>query len=89
MMLEGRKAEVGLYGTAGTIQSWTASGAIPSASTSLAPGFAPKGSSRMDYQVGVTGVGVAYTITVTDPGRSGMTVLTADQSGALTLNTSY
>jgi hypothetical protein len=89
MMLENRKAEVGVYGSDGLSQSWTASGAFPSASANLAPAFIPKGNSRMDYKVDVAGQGVTYTLTVTDPSRSGMTVLTLNQSGALTVNTAY
>jgi prepilin-type N-terminal cleavage/methylation domain-containing protein len=89
MALESRKADTGLYGTSGTNQSWTAAGAIPSASTSLAPAFIPKGNSQMNYQVIVSGGGLAYSIVVTDPNRGGHNVLTAVQTGALTMSSTY
>ncbi len=90
MALESRKADTGLYGTAGPNQAWTASGGIPAASASLAPTFTPKGNSHMNYQVLVAGGGLTYTITVTDPSRSGNSqVLTADQTGALTVSSTY
>lgn len=89
MMLESRKAEMGIYGASAT-QDWTASGAFPSASTSFAPSFTPQGNSKMNFRVAVAGGGLSYTMTVTDPQRSGTpTVLTMDQTGAVTLNNSY
>ena len=89
MALESRKADAGLYGTAGTNQSWTASGGFPSASTSLAPTFTPKGNSQMNFLVNVAGSGLTYSITVTDPNRGGATVLTANQTGAITVSSTY
>jgi prepilin-type N-terminal cleavage/methylation domain-containing protein len=91
MALESRKADVGLYGTSGTNQNWTASGGIPSSATNLAPTFTPKGNSKMNYQVQITGGGLAYGIIVTDPNRSAghSTVLTANQTGALTVSSTY
>lgn len=89
MMLESRKAEVGLYGASGVAQSWTATGTSPSASTTLAPAFSPKGNSKMDYQVAVAGAGLSFIITVTDPETGNAKVLTLDQSGALTPDPTY
>ena len=89
MALEAHKSDFGVYGASGTSQSWTASGAAPNASTSWAPTFIPKGNSQMNYQVNVV-TGYTYTITVKDPKRSGTpTVLTANQTGAITVNTAY
>jgi|GEM_PF-366107 prepilin-type N-terminal cleavage/methylation domain-containing protein len=91
MALESRKADVGLYGTAGTSQFWSASGQSPTASTSWAPTFIPKGNSKMNYNVSVSGGGLTYSITVKDPNRSSghSTVLTGDQTGALAVSSTY
>jgi prepilin-type N-terminal cleavage/methylation domain-containing protein len=89
MMLEARKAETGLYGAAGTNQTWTASGSMPSASTSLVPAFVARGNSQMNFNVLVGSGGLTYTLLITDPSRGGHTVLTGTQSGALTVSSTY
>ncbi|WP_243304994.1 type IV pilin protein [Geothrix oryzisoli] len=79
MALENRKAENGLYGTAGTY-SWKADGTRPS--TDIAPSFTPQGNSKMNYTVTITNAGLAYTLTVFDPSLSDTTVAyQMDQSG--------
>jgi prepilin-type N-terminal cleavage/methylation domain-containing protein len=79
MALESRKADNGIYGTAGTY-TWTAAGARPS--TDLAPSFTPQGSSKMNYSVEVTGTGLTYVLTVTDPSiGSGVTAYQTNQAG--------
>ena len=85
MILESRKSENGLYGPNGTY-TWTANGTRPA--NDLAPSFFPKGNSQMDYSVAVT-TAVTYTLTVKDPKQGAHTVLTADQSGAITLDAAY
>jgi prepilin-type N-terminal cleavage/methylation domain-containing protein len=88
MALESHKADIGIYNASSINQSWTASGATPTASASLAPLFIPKGNSQMNYSVQASRF--TYTITVKDPKRSGTPiVLTADQTGAITVNTTY
>ena len=86
MALESRKAENGIYGTAGTY-AWTASGGRPA--TDLAPSFIPKGASKMNYSLLVGSTGITYLMTVTDPSISNAPVLTATQSGAVTLDAGY
>ncbi len=95
MMLESRKAETGVYAntSAGAVvQNWTSSGASPSASTNLAPAFAPKGQSRMNFSVSIptAGGGLAYTITVKDASLTAKpTVLTLNQAGSLSVTAQY
>ena len=79
-LLESRKAESGLYGTAGTTWAWTASGAAPAASAG-APTFNVKGASRMNYTTVIGANGITFTITVNDPSLNA-NVYTLDQSGA-------
>ncbi|GLH71536.1 hypothetical protein GETHLI_00380 [Geothrix limicola] len=86
MALESRKAETGIYGTAGTYL-WKSDGTRPS--TDLAPTFIPKGSSQMNFSVEVLAGGITYNMTITDPVLGDAQVLTANQSGAITLNTVY
>lgn len=86
LILETRKAENGIYGPAGVTYTWTAAGGRPG--NDIAPSFFPKGNSQMDYAVNMTTV-VTYTLTVSDPKMGGHTVLTADQSGAITLDHTY
>ncbi len=85
MMLEARKSENGIYGATATY-TWRANGTRPG--LDLAPSFFPKGNSKMDYTVVLT-TAVTYNLTVTDPALSNGTVLTGDQSGAITLNAAY
>ncbi len=86
MQLEAQRAESGLYATSGTTVTWT--NGVPSNSTFL-PNFSVKNATQMNYSLTVTNGGVGYTITVTDPAYSSATVLTADQTGAITLNPGY
>lgn len=86
MALENRKAENGVYGTAGTTVTWTAG--VPSDTTFL-PSFVVKNASQMNYSVAITNGGLSYGITVTDPTVGGAPVLTADQSGVIKLDTAY
>ena len=79
MMLESRKAENGIYGTGNC--TWTASGAVPSASTNFAQAFTPKGNSKMDYTVAIGSTGLTYTLTVNDPSLNGIIAYQTDQSG--------
>ncbi len=86
MALETQKSENGLYGASGTTVTWT--NGVPSVSTFL-PTIYMKNATQMNYQVKVTNGGLGYTITVTDPFVGSATVLTADQTGAITLDPTY
>jgi len=82
MALESRKAENGIYGTAGTTYTWT--NGVPSDATFL-PRFTPtKGNSDMNFtlQIGAAPA-LTYRLTVMDPSTSpaGM-VYQTDQTGA-------
>lgn len=61
MALEGRKADIGTYGVAGTY-TYTSTGTRPG--TDIAPTFVPKGNSKMDYSVVIDAGGLTYTLTV-------------------------
>ena len=88
MALESRKAENGIYGPASaTPYVWKADGTRPS--TDLLPTFIPKGSTVMNYSVTITGGGITYVMAVTDSMLGDATVLTADQTGAITLDPIY
>lgn len=80
MALETRKAETGIYSASATF-NWTASGAAPTASTSPAPSFVARGTSKMDYQVVVSNGGIAYLLNVTDPSQGGAIVIQTNQAG--------
>jgi prepilin-type N-terminal cleavage/methylation domain-containing protein len=83
MQLEARKADIGVYGTAGTF-TWSAS-ATPTASTSPAPAFSAKGgTTRMKYTLTVNSGGITYNLTVTDPtsGSAGTDVYKTNQNGS-------
>ncbi len=82
MALETYKADSGIYGTAGSTYVWTASGTAPASGIGTALHFTPKGNSQMNYSVAVTGAGLLYTITVTDPTMGGYTVFTTNQNGS-------
>lgn len=86
MALESQKAETGIYATSGTTVTWTKG--VPSVSTFL-PTIDLKNATQMNFQVKVTNGGLGYTITVTDPFVGSATVLTADQTGAITLDPTY
>jgi prepilin-type N-terminal cleavage/methylation domain-containing protein len=80
MQLETRKADNGIYGSAGASYTWT--GGTPSNSTFL-PSFNPKGNSNMNYALAIGSTGLTYTLTVTDPSLgSGVVAYKTDQTGA-------
>ena len=79
MQLEATKADAGIYGVVGSY-SWTASGAVPT--TNIAPGFVPKGGSKMNYTVVVANGGLTYNLTVYDPSVGGAAAYTVNQNGA-------
>lgn len=82
MALETRKADNGVYGTAGTTYNWTASGAVPAASTNIAPSFVPYKNSKMNYTVAVGSTGLTYLLTVKDTTLSGLpTAYQTNQTG--------
>jgi len=81
MLLESRKAENGIYGTAGVSYSWTSSGQVPTTSN-IAPSFTPKGNSKMDYTVAIGSTGLTYNLQVFDTTLGGTRVYETDQSGA-------
>ncbi len=86
MALESRKADAGIYAASGTTVNWTAG--VPSNSTFL-PTMALQNATQMNYKVAVTNGGLAYTIVATDPRAGSATVLTLNQTGALTLDPTY
>jgi prepilin-type N-terminal cleavage/methylation domain-containing protein len=65
MMLESRKADNGLYGTAGTY-TWT-NGVASGAAATLLPSFSPSGNSQMNYTLTIAAGGLTYTISAFDP----------------------
>ncbi|HEX9080943.1 MAG TPA: prepilin-type N-terminal cleavage/methylation domain-containing protein [Holophagaceae bacterium] len=79
MGLESRRAENGIYGTAGAYD-WKADG---SATTGLAlvPTFNPAGASKMNYDVVINADGVTYTLTVTAPEYGNAVAYQIDQAG--------
>lgn len=86
MALETRRAESGIYAASGTSVTWT--NGVPTNSTFL-PSLSLKDTTKMNYNVVVTAGGLGYSITVTDPFAGGATVMTADQSGGIKLDTTY
>lgn len=80
MGLEGRRAEVGTYGTAGTTYGWKADGSDASG-PALVPSFQPRGNSTMNYSVTIDATGLAYTLIVADPFYSGATAYQTNQTG--------
>jgi prepilin-type N-terminal cleavage/methylation domain-containing protein len=80
MALESRRAELGTYGTAGTTSVWKADGTRPA--TDLAPGFSPKGNSKMDYSLLMTNGGLSYVLTVTDPSLGDAITYQTNETGA-------
>ena len=87
MMLEARKADTGLYGTAGTVYTWTpqADGTMVASDATLAPLFGAKRSSHMTYTLTIGGNGLTYVLQVDDnrPGKAGKIFVT-DQTGQQT-----
>lgn len=86
MALESQKAENGIYAASGTSVTWTKG--VPSVSTFL-PSLSLKNGTQMNYSLSVTNGGLGYTITVTDPFAGSANVLSADQTGAITLDPTY
>jgi prepilin-type N-terminal cleavage/methylation domain-containing protein len=81
MQLETRKADRGLYGSAGLTVTWT--GGTPSNSTFL-PGFNPKGNSKMNYNVAIGSTGLSYILTVMDPSLgTGVVAYQTNQNGSV------
>lgn len=81
MQLENRKADLGIYGTAGTY-TWTG-GASPSASTNPAPGFSAKGNNtKMNYSVVIGSTGLTYTLNVQDTTIGSTLVYSTNQNGS-------
>ena len=80
MMLETRRADRGIYGTAGTYK-WTNGEPVGDAAT-LLPGFSPKGGSKMDFSLEITNNGASYVVNVSDPlYKSGATIFRTNQNG--------
>ena len=79
MMLETRKADTGIYGTAGGTV-WNPDGTVTG--TNVAPLFAPQGSTKMTYTLTVV-TGLTYGIQVNDnrPGRGNALIFQTDQTG--------
>lgn len=79
MGLESRKADGGLYGAPGAYD-WRADGTAPTG-PALIPTFQPSGASKMNYHVDITGGGITYTLTVTDPSLGNATAYQTNQLG--------
>jgi len=79
MSLENRKAEAGIYATAGTY-AWTADGTATTG-PALLPAFQPQGNSKMNYSLVVDASGLTYTLTVTDTTLGGVTAYQTNQAG--------
>ena len=86
MALETRKADNGIYGTGGPY-TWTV--AAGASDATFLPTIALQGASKMDYSVVITNGGLGFTITVTDPSMASANVLTLNQAGILTLDSTY
>ena len=87
MMLESRKAEIGIYGAASTYE-WKKDGTATTG-PALLPQFTPQGNSLMNFTVVTANNGLTYTLTVTDPNMANAPVLTGDQTGTITLDPTY
>lgn len=80
MALESRRADNGIYGTAGTYK-WDAAGTETSG-PALLPSFTPAGNSKMNFQLVIDASGITYTMTAFDPSISATTVAyQTNQSG--------
>jgi len=79
MQLETRRADSGIFGTAGTNYTWTGGTA---SDPTFCPGFTPSGNSKMNYSVTIGATGLTYVLTVTDPTiGSGVTAYQTNQNG--------
>jgi prepilin-type N-terminal cleavage/methylation domain-containing protein len=83
MALETYKADSGVYGavTGSNVMKWTGSGTISGTGASNIH-FTPKGNSNMNYNLTVTGSGLLYTISVSDPSLGGAVLYTINQNGS-------
>lgn len=81
LMMEMRKADNGVYGAVNTSTVWKADGTVTGAN--IAPLFAPKGSSKMDYTLAIGATGLTYTVTINDPrpGASYAKLYQTDETG--------
>lgn len=81
MQLEAHKADLGVYGTAGSY-NWTPT-AVPAASTSPAPNFTTTGGvTKMKYNLAVGSTGLTYTLTVKDTTLGSANVYITNQNGS-------
>jgi prepilin-type N-terminal cleavage/methylation domain-containing protein len=80
MGLESLKADRGTYGTVAGYD-WRADGSATTG-PALLPTFQPSGTSKMNYHLDITGGGLTYTLTVTDPSLgAGVTAYQTNQLG--------
>jgi prepilin-type N-terminal cleavage/methylation domain-containing protein len=80
MDLEARKADGGVYGTAGTYD-WKADGSATTG-PGLIPTFVPSGNSKVNYTLTIDAGGLTYTLTATDlTVGSGVTAYQTNQLG--------
>lgn len=81
MMMETRKADNGIYGTAGAATVWNPDGTVTG--TNLAPLFAPKGSTNMTYTLTVGATGLSYDLTINDnrPGHGNAKIFQTNETG--------
>lgn len=86
LMLETRKADNGIYGTAGQSTVWApqADGTFAVTGPNVAPLFAPRGASKMTYTLDVQGGGLTYTLSARDnrAGHGNALIFQSDQTGA-------
>lgn len=81
MQLETRKADNGIYGTAGAVTVWNPDGTVTG--TNVAPLFAPKGSSNMTYTLTIGATGLTYELTINDnrTGKGNAKIYQTNQTG--------
>ena len=79
MMLESRKAETGIYGTAGAVARWDPNPNV--AATALALPFTPAGNSQMSFTLTIGTPALTYDLSVTDQGNSTV-IYHTNQTGA-------
>lgn len=78
MLLETRKADAGVYGPVASYTWISGSASDPT----FLPNFNPAGNSQMNYSISITGGGLTYEITCTDPSiGSGVTAFRTNQNG--------
>lgn len=81
LMLETRKADTGIYGTAGGVTVWNPDGTVTG--TNLAPLFAPQGSSKMTYTLTIGATGLTYDLQGRDnrTGKGNALIFQTDETG--------